>query len=161
MIQNKYALPLSVKAHWRGDDNSTEEIVIKPCDKDDAPDFYLLCDANDLTVAGDWADGTENAYYALADIRDRTNALQGIPTDQLGEVKKAWLFCKLQNHMFDRDGRAMICGNGKVKDAVEIVEGGWICVGPDETIIAAKTLRSRGADFGELNALLDSVKEER
>jgi len=98
----------------------------------------------------------EDAEIILASV----NALQGIPTDQLGEVKKAWLFCKLQNHMFDRDGRAMICGNGKVKDAVEIVEGGWICVGPDETIIAAKTLRSRGADFGELNALLDSVQQK-
>lgn len=130
MIQNKYALPLSVKAFWRGDNDSTEETVTMPCDKDDTPDFYLLCDANDLTVSGDWADGTENAYYALADIRDRTNALSGIPTESLGEVKKAMIA-----YQFMRDE----------------------C---DKQVSVAIEQRKEGDDFGKLiNALIDSVNK--
>jgi hypothetical protein len=71
---------------------------------------------------------------------DCVNALQGIPTESLGEVKKAWLFYKMQTHQFN---------TGKIE------------VSPDESVEAGIRLHERNREYfpPELTALLDSVKE--
>lgn len=81
------------------------------------------------------------------------NALQGIPTDQLGEVKKAWLAIQISELYLGRDYANYIL---EINGDKENVSNGFMC---DRVIEAAFALRYRGADFGELNALIDSVKE--
>lgn len=79
------------------------------------------------------------------------NALAGIPTESLPEVKKAWLAANVMRFI----GVDMNGGYIRVGYQHEPVDSFFI----DDIVNLAKKLRSRGADFGELNALLDSVKD--
>ena len=79
----------------------------------------------------------------------RSLALAGIPTESLPEVKKAWLAANVMRFI----GVDMNGGYIRVGYQHEPVDSFFI----DDIVNLAKKLRSRGADFGELNALLDSI----
>ena len=68
------------------------------------------------------------------------NALAGIPTESLPEVKKAWLAWKLVEWTIKID----------IYEPIQNMQ---------EVIDIALDFRKHGHDFGELNALLDSVKD--
>ena len=97
---------------------------------------------------------------------DCVNALQGIPTESLGEVKKAWLAMQLWSkfggfnhtqwflaapHMNSRS-------HGGVPN-VQKFNAKYVVIDALGIINTALEMRALDADFGELNALLDSVKE--
>jgi len=92
-------------------------------------------------------------------------ACDGIPTESLGEVKKAWLAWKI----WEKFG-AYCCLEDDIQDVpcLQTLDDGSDYtrvnqkeVNAEDVIATALIMRDGGADFGELNALIDSVKEER
>lgn len=118
---------------------------------------------NWLTTYEDYSDFPQDHKDFIDRELSCVNALQGIPTESLGEVKKAWLAWKLISKGWTgitmyRDFGLHIEGfhKGMSDDEYEEIE----TMSPDGVIASAIKCKEAGADFGELNALLDSVKEE-
>jgi len=99
-------------------------------------------------------------------VVDHLNALQGIPTESLPEVKKAWLVFTAMKKFGRTQYFSATNHVGMYLERCEHREplGTFGSFGfppsiEDRVISALKTMRDGGADFGELNALIDSVKE--
>lgn len=116
---------------------------------------YLIADFNRTEIK-------QRKLYKRA--VDCVNALQGIPTESLPEVKKAWLAMQLWSkfggfnhtqwflaapHMNSRS-------HGGVPN-VHMFNAKYVVINELGIINTALEMREREADFGELNALLDSL----
>ena len=111
-----------------------------------------IIDGDDTFLSEDLEDATEficTTEHAIACV----NALQGIPTELLGEVKKAWVCSQVMGRFAGVDDNGAFIRVGYYS---ERPDGFHL----DDVLPCIFRMRSRGADFGELNALLDSVKEQ-
>ena len=122
---------------YDGDQWTKEECDSKPESKPEV--FEIRKDGKEVASRTDF----DEAKF----ICDRLNACDRIPSDQLGEVKKAWVMLLLLKSRYTADYYFLL---GQTQNGDEL----------EQLIGMAKADRKNGKDFGpELNALIDSVKE--